>query len=131
MRTLLLLLALFPAPLAAQVRAPRFLSIYRDSLKRGVDSAYRVIESDGAQVCADRHCPNPYVGLESLTGPHEAWWLNAFESPADTARVAQVYVTDRGLATALGDIAQRKAELIGKPVQGFAVYRPDLSRGRR
>jgi hypothetical protein len=113
----------------AQQPAPRFLYIYRDSIKRGVDSAYRVIENDGAQVCADHHCPNPYLGLESLTGPHEAWWLNAFATPADTARVAKAYATDRELSTALAGIAQRKAALIGKPVQGFAVYRPDLSRG--
>src|SRR5262245_46813293 len=129
MRTLFLLLALFSAPLAGQVPAPRFLYIYRDSIKRGVDSAYRAIENEGAQICADRRCPNPYVGLESLTGPHEAWWLNAFATSTDTARVAKVYATDRGLATALAGIAQRKAALIGKPVQGFAFYRPDLSRG--
>ena len=88
-----------------------------------------VIENDAAQICADRHCPNPYVGLETLTGPHEVWWLNTFATPADTARVAKTYVTDRGLATALSHIAQRKAALIGTPVQGFAIYRPDLSRG--
>lgn len=129
MRALLLLLALAPAPLVAQEPAPRFLYIYRDSLKRGVDSAYRVIEDDGAQICADHRCPNPYLGLESLSGPHEAWWLNVFTTPAETLRVAHVYATDHALAAALGQIAQRKAALIGTPAQGFAVYRPDLSRG--
>ena len=129
MRARLLLLVLVPASLFSQEAAPRFLYIYRDSLKRGVDSAYRAIENDGAQVCADHRCPNPYLGLESLTGPHEAWWLNTFATPADTARVAKAYATDRALATALGAIAQRKATLIGTPVQGFAAYRPDLSRG--
>ena len=129
LRTLILLISLLATPALGQGPAPRFLYVYRDSLKRGVDSIYRVIENDGARICADRHCPNPYIGLESLTGPHEAWWLNTFATPADTARVAKVYATDRALATALGAIAQRKAALIGTPVQGFAVYRPDLSRG--
>jgi len=129
MRKLLVLLVLLPASLFAQRAGPRFLYIYRDSLKRGVDSAYRAIENDGAQICADQHCPNPYIGLESVTGPHEAWWLNTFATAADTARVAQAYATDRALASALSGIAQRKAALIGTPVQGFAVYRPDLSRG--
>ena len=126
---LLVLLVLLPASLFAQRAGPRFLYIYRDSLKRGVDSAYRVIENDGAQICADYRCPNPYIGLESVTGPHEAWWLNTFKTAADTARVAKAYATDRALASALSGIAQRKAALIGTPVQGFAVYRPDLSRG--
>ena len=113
-----------------QQPAPRFLYFYRDSLKSGVDSAYRVIENDGAQICADRRCPNPYIALESLSGPHEVWWLNTFATAADTARVAKVYATDRELATALATIAQRKAALIGTPVQGFAMYRRDLSGDR-
>ena len=129
MRVLILVLALLPRPLLAQVPAPRFIYIYRDSLKRGVDSAYRVIEEDGAQICADLRCPNPYVALESLSGPHEAWWLNAFASEADTARVANAYATNRAISTALDVVAKRKAPLIGTPVQGFAVYRRDLSHG--
>jgi hypothetical protein len=118
-----------PAPALGQEPAARFLYFYRDSLKRGVDSAYRAIENDAAQICADQRCPNPYVGLESLSGLHEVWWLNTFATAADTARVAKVYATNRILATALGGVAQRKAALIGAPVQGFAVYHPDLSRG--
>ena len=129
MRAIILALALLPPSLRAQGPAARFMYIYRDSLKRGVDSAYRVIEDDGAQICADLRCPNPYVGIESLSGPHEAWWINVFASEADTARVAKVYATNRALSTALAGVAQRKAALIGRPIQGFAVYRRDLSRG--
>ncbi|MFI5227727.1 MAG: hypothetical protein ACHQWU_01585 [Gemmatimonadales bacterium] len=128
-RTIVGLLTLLSPALLAQTPAPRYAYIYRDSLKRGVDSAYVVIENDGAQVCADLRCPNPYVGLESLSGVHEAWWINMFASEADTARVASVYATNRTLSQALGVIAQRKAALIGTPAQGFAVYRRDLSRG--
>lgn len=115
-------------PMAAQT-APRFLYIYRDSLRAGADSAFRAIENDGAQICADLTCPNPYIGLESLSGQHEAWWINAFATDADTARVAHSYATRRELSDALGVIGRRKEPLIGKPIQGFAVYRPDLSRG--
>ena len=131
MRKLLSLIAVLAwMPLPCQQPAPRFLYYYRDSLKLGVDSAYRVIENDGAQICADRHCPNPYIALESLSGPHEVWWLNTFATPGDTARVAKVYATDRELATAFAAITQRKSTLIGTPVQGFAMYRADLSRDR-
>jgi hypothetical protein len=129
MYPLLLLLALLSTPLLAQVPAGRFMYIYRDSLKRGVGPAYGIIEDDGAQICADLRCPNPYLALESLSGPHEAWWLNEFAAAADTARVARAYATNHALATALDGVAQRKAGLIGTPVQGLAVYRRDLSRG--
>jgi len=129
MRSLILLFLLLPSPLHSQEHAPEFLYVYRDSLKQGVDSIYRVIENDGAQICADFRCPHPYIGLESLSGPHEAWWLNTFATAADTIRVAKAYATDRALATALAGVAQRKAALIGAPIQGFAIYRRDLSRG--
>ena len=128
-RTAIGLLAMLSPVLLAQRPAPRFIYVYRDSLRSGVDSAYRSIEDEGAQICADLRCPNPYIGLESLGGIHEAWWINMFVSEADTARVAKVYATDSALARALGGIALRKATLIGTPVQSFAVYRPDLSRG--
>jgi len=129
MRVSLLLLFLVPQALLTQQAPPRFLYIYRDSIRRGVDSAYRDVENEAAQICADLRCPNPYLALESLAGPHEAWWLNAFATEADTSRVATAYATDRALAAALGTIAKRKEALIGVPIQGFAVYRPDLSRG--
>ena len=128
-RTAVALVAILAPILPGQNADPRFLYVYRDSLRSGVDSAYRVIENDGAQICADLRCPNPYIALESLSGIHEAWWINMFVSEADTARVAKVYATDTVLSRALGDVAQRKAALIGSPVQGFAVYQRDLSRG--
>lgn len=129
MRILILLIALLSSPVLGQVPAPRFMYVYRDSLKRGVDSAYRVIENDAAQICADLRCPNPYIGIESLNGTHEAWWVNTFATEADTARVAKIYASDRALSTALAAVARRKAALIGTPIQGFAMYRRDLSRG--
>ena len=129
MGAIILLLALLSSPPLPRQAAPAFMYIYRDSLKRGVDSAYRAIENDAAQICADLRCPNPYLALESVSGPREAWWLNTFASAADTARVTNAYATNRALSDALGVIAKRKAPLIGTPVQGFAVYRRDLSRG--
>jgi hypothetical protein len=130
-RTTIGLLAFLARAALSQAPAPAFIYVYRDSLKSGVDSAYRAIENDGAQICADLRCPNPYIAIESLSGVHEVWWINTFASEADTARVAHIYATDRALAGALRTIAERKAALIGTPVQGFGVYRRDLSRGPR
>jgi len=130
MPTTLLALLLLQGAAPLREAPPRLLYIYRDSLKAGVDSAYRAIESDGAQVCADNKCPNPYFSIESLTGPHEVWWVNAFATDAETTRVARAYASNRSVTEALAAIADRKKTLIGKPVQGFAVYRAALSRGR-
>ncbi len=123
----LLLLVATPPP--AQQAPPRFLYIYRDSLKHGVDSTFCAIEDDAARICADLQCPNPYLGLESLSAPHEAWWINAFDTEADTTRVVRAYARNRPLMDALRAVAERKAGLVGRPIEGYAVHRPDLSRG--
>jgi hypothetical protein len=128
-RTIVFSLVLLPSMLLAQRPAPRFMYIYRDSLRHGVDSAFRVIEEDAAQICADYRCPNPYVALESLSDPHEVWWINTFLTEADTARVVKAYASNRALSEALGTIAKRKAALVGTPIQGLAVFRDELSRG--
>ena len=129
MRATVALLLFFPTQLLVQHEPPRFLYIYRDSLKRGVDSSYRAIEDHAAQICADLRCPNPYLALESLTGTHEAWWINAFGSEADTTRVVNAYAANRPLIEALGAVAKRKEPLVGAPIKGYAVYRPARSRG--
>jgi hypothetical protein len=113
MRTLAAVLLLLSPPLLAQQPAPRLMYIYRDSLKRGADSAFRVIEEDAAQICADLKCPNPYLALESLSGPHEVWWLNLFAIAADTTRVANGYAANRALTDALGIVTKRKQGLVG------------------
>jgi len=69
MRATVALLLLLPLPLLGQHAPPRILYIYRDSLKRGVDSTYRAIEDQAAQICVDLKCPNPYLALEALAGP--------------------------------------------------------------
>jgi hypothetical protein len=128
MRATLALLLLLSPPLLAQQAAPRIMYVYRDSLKRGVDSTYRALADEGAQICADLKCPNPYLGLESLSGPHEAWWLNTFVSEADTTRVVNAYATNRPLSEALSAVTKRKDTLIGTPISTFGVHRPELSR---
>src|SRR6266516_1208129 len=120
MRATVAVLLLLPAQLLAQHAPPRILYIYRDSLKGGVDSTYRAIEDQAAQICADLKCPNPYLALESLSGTHEAWWLNAFAGEADTTRVINAYATNRPLMEALGAVAKRKDTLIGTPIKGYA-----------
>ena len=43
-------------------------------------------------------------------------------------RVVKAYAANRPLMEALSAVAKRKDPLIGTPIQGYGVYRPDLSR---
>lgn len=112
-----------------QERAPLILQIYRDRLKPGTEADYRAVEEDAARVCADFECPHPHLAMESLEGPKEVWWLNAYESEAEKQKVVDNYTSNRALMEALDRITRRKDGLTEAPVDTFANYRVDLSRG--
>jgi len=111
------------------VAPPRILQVVREPLRPGVDAEYDRIESEIARECARLRCPHPYLGLESLTGPKEAWWFNGYDSAADQERVAQAWAKNKEALAALGRIGQRKAQLTDKAVEVFANYRRALSVG--
>jgi len=92
---------LLAVPLMAQERPSQILQIYRDSLKGGSEATYKAIEEDAARICADLKCPHPHLAIESLTGPKEVWWLNAFASEAEKQRVVSDYANNRPLMAAL------------------------------
>jgi hypothetical protein len=127
LRTLTAILGLTMAVYAQP--PPQILFVHRDFLKPGSDTAYRQIEDDAARICVDSRCPHPYVGMESLTGPKEAWWLNGFGSPGELKQVAADYQKNTRLMAALAEISKRKQGLVGEPVEVVLTYQPKLSRG--
>ena len=108
--------------------APTILLIHRDGLKAGSEATYRAVEEDAARICADLNCPHPHFAIESLTGPKEVWWLNAFDSDAEKERVIEAYKSNRPLTEALAGITKRREGLLSTDVECFADYRADLSR---
>jgi hypothetical protein len=105
------------------------LQIYRDSVKAGGEAAFRAMEENAALVCAELGCPHPHLAIESLSGSHEVWWLNAYDSEDQKQRVAADYASNQPLLAALTRAVEGKQEVTGTPVDVFADHRPDLSRG--
>jgi len=116
-------------PLMAQGRPPKILQIVREPLTPGGETAYKTIEDATARICAEQKCPHPHLAIESLSGPREVWWLNAFESEAEKQRVESAYAQNGPLMAALQRNSRRKAKVTGSHVNVSAEYRPDLSRG--
>jgi hypothetical protein len=114
-----------PAGGAAQI-----LQIYCDSVNPGKEAAYRAVEEDAARVSARLRFPNPHLALESLTGPKEVWWLNAFASEESRQQITKQYEANLELVAGLTDITRRRESLVGPPIDLLARFRPDLGRGR-
>lgn len=113
----------------AQERPPQILEVYREFWKPANVAASRKVEVHATQICVELKCPHPYLGLESLTGPKEAWFLNGFDSSTEQAQIGEDYQKNPALIEALNQILVRKKPLSrAEDVNVFAQYQQRLSR---
>jgi len=118
-----------PQPKTAHAEPPRILYIYREFWKPGTQAALNRIEANGARMCIDLRCPHPYLGIESLTGSKEVWYLNGFTSTEEQKRVTEQY-NKKGLFAAMNQFTQQRAPFQSEPGKdGFSNYHPELSHG--
>ena len=114
----------------AQPRPPQILEVSREYLKPSAVQAVHKIEVDAARICIRLKFPHRYLVLESLTGPKEFWYLNAFDSEAELDEVSREYEGNKALTSALAENLKRKAPyLAAKSTNVFLRYRPELSGG--
>jgi hypothetical protein len=74
--------------------------------------------------------PTSYLGLELLTGPNEAWFLNGFASSTELKQVGDDYQKNTVRMEELNQISIRKKPLSSaEDVNIFASYQRSLSRG--
>ena len=102
---------------------PHILQIVREPLKPGSEAAYDAIERDQARISKAFGCPHPYLGAESLTGPKEVWWFNAYESEDDRQQVYDAYAKNARLLEALQKNSAAKTTLTLPAIEVFARYR--------
>jgi len=115
---------------SASAQAPQILYIYREFWKPGHEEALKRIEAEAARICIGLGVPHPYLGIESLTGSKEVWYVNGFASTEELAQVTEAYSKQPELLAAMNRFAQQRAEFESQPGrQGQATYRPELSRG--
>jgi len=115
---------------SARAHAPRILYISREFWKPGHETTLNRIEAEAARICIGLGVPHPYLGIESLTGSKEVWYINGFASTEDLAQVKEAYSKKQELLAAMNRFAQQRAEFKSQPdSEGTATYRPELSRG--
>jgi hypothetical protein len=108
---------------------PPILQIHREALKPGCEDAYCAAEEEITRIGLTLICPHPYLGIESLSGPKEAWFFNGFESRGDQDLVDDAYRQNKPLMAALTKASTRKAAFTLNPGSVFARYRPDATLG--
>jgi hypothetical protein len=110
--------------------APRIVYISRGHWKGGHEAALNRIEAEAARECIRLGVPHPYLGIESLTGSKEVWYVNGFASTEELAQVSDAYSKNQALLAAMSRFAQQRSPFRSQPdAEGSATYRPELSRG--
>ena len=120
----------FMAHVLSPAHPPQILEVAREYLKPGAVPAVHQIEVDAAQICIRLKFPHRYLVIESLTGPKEFWYLNAFNSQAELDEIGREYEANKALTSALAENLKRKAPyLAAESTNVFLNYRPELSGG--
>jgi len=118
-----------PPDRSASAEPPKILYIYREFWKSGTQAALDRIDAEAARMCIDLGCPHPYLGIESLTGPKEVWYLNGFRSFGEQEQVREQY-TKKDLFATMSRFTQQRDPFQSEPGKdAYSYYRPQLSRG--
>ena len=118
------------ASLSAQ-SAPPLLQIVRETIAPGGDAKYDEIERALSKLCAEKNCPNRYLGLSSVTSPVEVWWFNMYASQEAVERVTKAYASRPDLLAEMTRLSDGKQRIVSASTNVFYVPIRERTRAAR
>jgi len=119
-------------PAAAQglpTSQPNYLTIFREEVKPGRNVEHSKLEAGWPAAYQKAGSPDYYLGLASMTGPNEAWFLGPQESFAKAGESMQRDESDPVLSAELARLSKADGELLSGWQALQLVGRKDLSYG--
>ena len=116
-------------PVLAQSEPPKpppILSIYREQVKPGKGGAHEKNELAWVQALAKAKAPAHYIAMTSVTGPDEAWFIEARDSFASVQKDQEAIMGNAALSAEIDAITARDGELLTASSHMLAVRRDDL-----
>ena len=108
-------------------KPPKVLSIYREQVKPGRGGAHEKNETAWAQAFAKANAPSHYIAMTSVTGPSEAWFLEARDNFASLQANDEAIEANAALSAEIDAISARDGELLEASTHIVARYREELS----
>ena len=134
-------LALFMAPVLlapsfAALRAqggpqppPPLMMFYREEVKPGRGAAHAATEAAWGHILAKGKSTDHYLGMSSLTGPSEAWFIMGYGSYADWGAKQNEADKNPALKKEIEAISQKDGEHLSGTRSFLGTLRKDLSFG--
>ncbi|HLG97961.1 MAG TPA: hypothetical protein VKX49_16725 [Bryobacteraceae bacterium] len=116
--------AALPLPAQTPSEPPAVLRIIRESIKEGKSTAHRNSETAFMLEAARLKYPTNIIGMSTLTGASEAWFLEAHDSFAAIESTLAAFDNPEAQYAKLDEL---DAEFRTGSRVWIAIYRPDLS----
>lgn len=115
-------------PAAADANAPApLIMIHREEVKPGRAAAHATNETAWAGAFAKAGVPVHWLGMTTVVGPTEAWFLEAHDSLASVERSEQAVDDNAALRAESDGFAASEGDLLSRSSTVLARYRPGLS----
>lgn len=122
------LIAVASAAAAQEAPAPpKVLQIIREQVKPGKAATHEKLEMGWPKAYAKANWPNGWIGMASVSGPPEAWFLFAWPSYAAMEKDRENIDKTPTLKAEDEQLSQQDGELLSGISSMLASYREDLS----
>jgi hypothetical protein len=111
----------------AESHVPKVLRIYREEMKPGRGGEHEKVEAGYVRAFQKANWPLHYIAINSLTGPSEAWFLEAHDSFASIEKEETDVEKMPELKAELTSLDAQDGELRTGGRGIIATFQPDLS----
>ncbi len=107
---------------------PKVITIFREQVKVGKAAAHEKFEQEGFRKAFMRqNWAEHYLAMTSMSGPSEAWYINAYDSFAAAEKGNQSMDKEPAFQGAVAKLSEQDSEYINGGIGLMAAYQEDLS----
>ena len=114
---------------SAQDSPPPYLQIFREEVKPGRSGPHVAAEAGWPRAFAKAGIKNYYLGMTTIYGPAEAWFLEGHSTVAEIQEANMAIREARGLGAELDRLSAADAANITSARAVLTRYQPELSNG--
>lgn len=112
---------------ATQNYTPSVLVVYREEVRPGKGAAHAANEAAWAAAFAGGQAPVRWLGMTSMAGPSEAWFLSGFPSWEAFERLENDMAANAGWSADQDKFSANEGDMLSRTSAIIANYRPALS----
>jgi len=106
---------------------PNLLLIYREEVRPGKAAAHTTNEQAWAAAFTKGQAPIHWLGMTTIAGPNEAWFLSPYDSYAAFQKVESAMEASAPLTVEQDKYSSQEADLLDRTSAIIARYQPALS----